>query len=70
MLAQAGQNFLLDLYRVTRVGLVAEISMNDGLSVIVQENAENGFARPSVVRAIECQSRFRKADVALLGAIS
>ena len=66
MLTQPGKNALLNVYLVARIGVVAEISMNDRFTVIVQEDAEDGFARSGIVGTIKGQSRPRQSLITLL----
>ena len=60
MLTQPGKNALLNACFVARIGVVAQISINDRFIVIAQENAENGFARSGIVGTIKRESRPRK----------
>ncbi len=67
MLAQASENTFLNVLLIACIGIVAEISMNDRFTVIVEENAKDGFARSLIVGAIKREGRSREACISLLG---
>ena len=70
MLAQPGENGLLNVHGIAGICILAEISMDDGVRVILEENTKNCFAGPPIVRTVKRQRRLRIADIALFRLLS
>ena len=70
MLAQPGENSLLNVHGIAGICVVAEVSMNDRVRVIMEENPKNRFAGPPIVRTVKRQRRLRITDVAPFSLLS
>ena len=70
VLAQPSENGLLNVHSIAGICIVAEVSMNDRVRVIVEENPKNRFAGPPIVRTVKRQRRLRITDVALFRVLS
>ena len=66
MLTQSGEHTFLNVYLIAGIGIVAEVSMNDRVTIIAQENAQDSFACPRIVGTIKREGRPRKSGIALL----
>jgi hypothetical protein len=70
VLSYSGKDALLNVDRIASIRVLGKISVNDRISVIVQENPQNGFARSFVIGPIKSKCSFREAYITLLCMLS